>query len=342
MKFTPSIFFPSGHMQTIVLPFLTIREYGKQHLWNYAYDREMLKLSDNGQIALDWVVPRNPLKASRNNEDSKSDRPILAVVPGLTGHNDDLYIVSTCLAAVENDYQLVMINHRGWSNSKLTTPQFYSAGDTNDLEQAVEHISSTYKDRDLFLVGFSIGANILANYLGKLGERAQVKAAMCIGNPYDLLKVSEQLNDKLWGLYNKAFTKNLVRKYNQHIETLRPLEDKLKIDLDIALRDMQTVRQLDNLITWRQYGFESVEEYYDKSSCIHQLKNIKVPTLFLNALDDPIFDKIAIPYQEFLQNDNIMLATTHGGGHIGYLKGIMKIEQWFTEPLFEFLKYFSQ
>lgn len=330
-------------MQTIALPFLTFRENDNQHLWTYQYDREILELSDGGQIALDWVIPRDTLKASRTNSGKcdQSNVPILATVPGLTGHNDDLYMVSTSVAALEQEYELVMINHRGCSNSKLTTPKFYSAGATNDLEQAIDYISQKFAGRDIYLLGFSIGANILTNYLGKLGSKVPAKAAMCVGNPYDLLKVSEQLNDKLCGLYNKAFTKNLVRKYNQHINTLRPLEDKLNIDLSTALRGMRTVREIDELITSRQYGFESVEEYYDKSSCVHQLKNIRTPTFFLNALDDPIFDKIAIPYEEFENNDYIMLGTTNGGGHIGYLHGIMKIDQWFTTPVFEYFNYFK-
>lgn len=338
MKFTPSIFFPSGHMQTIVLPFLTLKEYGRKHLWTYDYKREILELSDGGQIALDWVHPRDPTKEDKISE---KDTPILAVVPGLTGHNDDLYMVSTSLEAVHNNYKLVMINHRGCSNSKLTTPRFYSAGTTNDLEQAIEHISKTHPNRDLYLLGFSIGANILANYLAKLGSNVPAKAAMCVGNPYDLVKVSERIGTKLFGLYNKVFTKNLVRKYNQHIDTLRPLEDKLNIKLDQVLQDMKTVRQLDELITSRQYGYDSVEEYYAKSSCAPMLRNIKTPTLFFNALDDPIFDKVAIPYSEFLENDHIMLATTSGGGHIGFLHGVMKIEQWFTVPIFEYFNYFK-
>jgi predicted alpha/beta-fold hydrolase len=110
IKFTPSIFFPSGNMQTVVLPFFTFKEYGRKHLWSYQYKREFLKLSDGGQIALDWVQPREPSKASRIDDD---ETPILAVVPGLTGHNDDLYMVSTSLASVEAGYKMVMINHRG-------------------------------------------------------------------------------------------------------------------------------------------------------------------------------------------------------------------------------------
>lgn len=294
-------------------------------------------MADGGQIAMDWTKPRDTQKASRMGQ---SKTPILVVIPGLTGHNDDLYMVSTSTAAVENDFELVMINHRGWGNSKLTTPRFYSVGATHDLEQAIEHISKTHANRDLYLLGFSIGANILANYLGKIGDKVPAKAAIWIGNPYDLIKVSEELPLKLFGLYSKALTDNLKRKINQHLEILRPIGEKLNMDLGDLVLSSTTMRQIDETLTCTQFGYETVEEYYVQSSCREKLKFIKTPTLFLNSLDDPISDKKAIPYEEFLNNDNIMLATTDGGGHIGYLHGIMKIEQWFTVPIFEFLNYY--
>jgi predicted alpha/beta-fold hydrolase len=337
VKFSPSIFFPTGDLQTVLLPFLTFKEYGREHLWSYEYKREIFELADGGQIAMDWAKPRDPEKAARMGQ---LRTPILAVIPGLTGHNDDLYMVSTSTAAVENGFEMVMVNHRGWGNSKLTTPKFYSAGATNDLEEAIEHISRTHADRDIYLLGFSIGANILANYLANLGDKVPAKAAMCVGNPYDLIKVSEEIPHKLFGLYNKVLTDNLKRKITQHLETLRPLGEKLNIDLEDFVRTCTTIRQIDETLTCTQFGYESVEEYYGESSCWDRLKYIKTPTLFLNALDDPIFDKKAIPHEEFLKNDNIMLATTNGGGHIGYLHGSMKIEQWFTVPIFEFFNYF--
>ena len=108
-------------MQTTILPFLKNKIHGNEDTWSYNYEREILELSDGGQIALDWVQPRDPRKTAKLDQDA----PILGVIPGLTGHNDDVYMVSTAVAAVKNNYKLVIINHRGCSNSKLTTPKFY-------------------------------------------------------------------------------------------------------------------------------------------------------------------------------------------------------------------------
>ena len=97
-------------MQTISLPFFSFKENGRRHLWSFKYKRQILKLSDGGQIALDWAVPKCPELESKI---SNNKTPLLVVVPGLTGHNDDLYMVSTALEAVNKEYQLVLVNHRG-------------------------------------------------------------------------------------------------------------------------------------------------------------------------------------------------------------------------------------
>jgi len=193
LKFTPSIFCPSGNMQNAVLSFYSSKENSRKHLWTFEYKRESLSLSDGTKIALDWAIPRNPELARRISDDKT---PMLVVVPGLSWDRDDLYMVSTALEAVINEYQLVMINHNEAINSKLTTPKFYWKGTTNDLEQTIEYISSTYPKRDLFLLGFSLGANTLTNYLGKHGDKVPAKAAMCIGNPYDPISVSDKINGK--------------------------------------------------------------------------------------------------------------------------------------------------
>ena len=73
------------------------------------FERELFKLSDGGTIALDWVdeIPLSSL--------SKKDKPILAVMPGLSSNNDEIYMINILLAAKLNGYRAVVINYRGAS-----------------------------------------------------------------------------------------------------------------------------------------------------------------------------------------------------------------------------------
>lgn len=91
------------------------------------------------------------------------------------------------------------------------------------------------------------------------------------------------------------------------------------------------------MFTLRVYGFNSLEEYYKYASSVNYVSNIKVPTFFLNSLDDPVCSYKAIPYEKFgAENENIFLGITKGGGHVGWYDCYGSLNQWFTKPLFSF------
>ena len=48
---------------------------------------------------------------------------------------------------------------------------------------------------------------------------------------------------------------------------------------------------------------------------------IKIPTLFLNSIDDPTINPELYPYKEFENNDQVMAAFTQRGGHCGHFMG---------------------
>ena len=68
----------------------------------------------------------------------------------------------------------------------------------------------------------------------------------------------------------------------------------------------------------KAWGYKDLEDYYRTSACVHRIPGIMIPSLFLNALDDPIVSKETIPYQVLEQNPNCALGTTEYGGHLGY------------------------
>lgn len=86
-------------------------------------------------------------------------------------------------------------------------------------------------------------------------------------------------------------------------------------------------------------GYNSIEEYYTESSGKNYLANIKIPFLVLQALDDPIIPSNAIPYRAFLENPNLILATTHTGGHIAWFEGWdVATYNWADSACIEFMQ----
>ena len=80
------------------------------------YEREIFILSDGGTIALDWQIDQD---GGIPNE--KSTKPILAVVAGLSGGNDNGYLYSMMKVATQNGYKCLVLNFRGASGVKMTS-----------------------------------------------------------------------------------------------------------------------------------------------------------------------------------------------------------------------------
>jgi predicted alpha/beta-fold hydrolase len=99
-----------------------------------------------------------------------------------------------------------------------------------------------------------------------------------------------------------------------------------------------TFKQLDSVFTSKLYGYKNVDDFYDRASSIHNVPNIRTPSLFINAIDDPVIGSDLIDYEAFKRNENVAMATTKYGGHLGYSENVMSQRVWVLEPV---LKYFN-
>jgi len=175
---------PNGNLQTIANPVMGALLKRKRAV---LFEREMFRLKDGGTIALDWVdeIP---------GPSSNKKKPIVAIMPGLSSDNDVVYVLNLLIEAKKAGLRPVVINYRGASNVELTNATLYCAGSVDDLRQPLEYIYDKYcggrgdgsgeiargQSTDLFLVGNSMGANIVANYVGEEGSQCFLKAAVCV------------------------------------------------------------------------------------------------------------------------------------------------------------------
>ena len=105
------------------------------------------------------------------------------------------------------------------------------------------------------------------------------------------------------------------------------LEEHGVKDLQEAFEKYEpTCRNFDIVFTCRLYGYESPEEYWYKASCFHRIPYIKVPTLFINTLDDPIVGYRGIDFDVFKSNKYCALATLNTGGHLGFYEQILSMD----------------
>lgn len=138
----------------------------------------MLRLSDGGQVALDWV------ESGATGE----PRAVLLVLPGLTGSAEADYVRCIAAAASELRALCVVFNNRGLGGLPLTTPRLYCAVSHSDLAEAVRAVRAACPDVPLLAAGVSLGGLILGHYLAEHGDRALIDAALVVSSPLDVVK----------------------------------------------------------------------------------------------------------------------------------------------------------
>ncbi|CAL1684315.1 unnamed protein product [Lasius platythorax] len=320
-KFWPTLWCFESRAQTIIASILRSRI-----LPPIKYRREILTLLDGGEVALDWA-----------EKDCSVTSPIVIILPGLTGGSQAEYVKCLVSAAKKIGIRCVIFNNRGLGGMKLKTPRTYCAAKYDDLTEVVEHVRKLHPHVPLGATGISMGGLILGNYLARKGltARTKLKACLIISVPWNVFEATRNTEENYFNLMlNKHLASNLRRTVERyHTSDVGPFKS---IDFDMLLKS-QTIREFDSHFTAKQFGYKNVDEYYRDATLDEKLHLIEVPTLCLNAADDPFQPLKAIPLKEISKTKNVATVITSRGGHIGFLEGVwpVKEEQYIG-------KFFSQ
>jgi len=180
------------------------------------YRRELFECSDGGEISLQWLIhPEDKLSGKTAGLDSR--RPLMLFLPGLSGDHRNLYCTSMANAAIEQGYDFVIMNYRGMDGVPLRTPLVHNAANTNDCRDVVDYL---YKEhccrqdgtqfRQLFGVGLSLGATLIANYCAKAGENCPLTACTGIGCFFKSSIAFEHMSTNMGGIYDYVLGKGLA------------------------------------------------------------------------------------------------------------------------------------
>ncbi|KAI8322043.1 AB-hydrolase YheT [Martensiomyces pterosporus] len=323
--FRPSPLVPGPHAQTIYA-FLGYYAYYAHSQIFPKFTRELFALSDGGTVALDWALC-----------DNYSERPIVTVLSGVTGTSCDFYVRKCYEKFVELQYSVVVIHSRGCGGSALTTPLPFHCGFTQDYREVVRGIHQRMPSCRLLGLSFSLGANVMAKYIGEEGANCPLTAGVVVGNPYDMFKVIEHLDSRFFSpnkIYDTAILNFLkgAFKENQRAITSAPV----KFDVRRISRS-STIMEFTEEMTRKAFGYASAKDLLDDSSSSPHMDSISIPVLFLNSLDDPICIERLIPYEKFLSNPHLVLGLTEHGGHIGYMGGSWP-SSWIEHPVSQFFQ----
>ncbi len=143
----------------------------------------MVMEADGARVAIDWEVPLDSYSSSVQTRKSRQEyidnarngpiqRPVVVIIHGMNNDTSFGYMRSLMRSCTDRGWIACGFNFRGCGHVQMTTPRSYNAGYTGDLRCVIQKIQARLIDSDnipVFVVGNSLGANIITKYLGEEG-----------------------------------------------------------------------------------------------------------------------------------------------------------------------------
>jgi hypothetical protein len=241
----------------------------------------------------------------------------LILVHGLEGSSSAGYARSLAQAALEAGCATHRLNMRSCGGTEhLSGRTLYHSGQTSDLLAVVRQLPS---NAPIFLVGFSLGGNVVLKLAGELGASASglgsktISGVMAISTPIDLAACVRQLDKPSNALYARRFVSRLK-------ERVRVKERLTPGSFDLSGLDLvRNIYDFDDRFTAQAFGFGTADNYYATQSSNQFLDRIRVPTLLVQAKDDPLIPFAVYDHPAFLANPYLRLIAVEHGGHLGFI-----------------------
>jgi hypothetical protein len=289
--------------------------------------RERLITPDDDFIDLDWC--------------GEQHKPLIILLHGLTGSSKSIYIKSLQKKLQAEGFRTVTLNFRGCSGQSNHLARCYHSGDTEDIDFLYQTLRQREPDTPLAAVGFSLGANVLLKWLGEQGDKVTLFAAIAVSVPFVLSTCASRLDNGFSKLYRANLLtelKTYINDKQQHLTTIAKPEQAARLAELGDLSNIKSFWQYDERVVAKLHGFKNAHDYYHRSSSRPFIKTIAVPTLLIQAQDDPFMTAEVIPHPHEL-SATVQLEITAAGGHVGFISGNNPLKPifWLEQRIPQFL-----
>ena len=313
-SYAPSTFFRSGHAHTII-PSAFRRPTA------LPTERIRIDTPDDDFLELDY------------HTDKTSDK-VAILSHGLEGNSSQNYIQGMAKALAEEQWDTVAWNFRGCGSEPNRLLRFYHSGATEDLQVIIDHVFKTERYKKIALIGFSLGGNLTLKYLGDLGSEIdqRIYKSVTFSAPCDLEACAYQLAKPGNRYYMWRFMRCLKLR-------IRTKAKRFPGELDITgLNQMRTFAEFDDRYTAPLHGFDGAIDYWTRCSSLPVLPRITIPTLLVNARNDPFLAAECYPEKEATDHPHFHFEAPDFGGHVGFMSSRPNGEYWSEKRTIEFLR----
>jgi hypothetical protein len=245
--------------------------------------------------------------------------PRVILLHGLEGTIRSHYAQGLLNEAARRGWGADLLIFRSCGSKPNLTRRFYHSGETTDAAFVLDRISREHPTSPLAIAGVSLGGNVLLKLLGERGTDLppQLKAAAAVSVPFDLSRSSRRIDRGFSRFYQRFFLSSLRRKAQEKAERFPDLAPADRIS------QLRTLEDFDNLITGPLHGFLDAQDYYRKSSSLPWLERIRIDTLLLSAVDDPMLPPEVLDEVRDVarRNPKLHLEFVEKGGHAGFITG---------------------
>lgn len=290
-------------------------------------------------------VPRAPLRRERwetpdgdfvdvDLVDGPERAPWVHLFHGLEGSSASPYARAVMDHVRRRGWRGSVMHFRGCSGEPNRLPRAYHSGDSDEIDWVLRATKRRAGSAPLHAVGVSLGGNALAKWLGERGADAVaiVESAALVSAPVDLTAAGDALERGFARLYTRHFLVSLRR------TALRKLERFPRLFDAQAVRRARTLRDFDDVVTAPLHGFRDARDYWTRASAKPWLGAIRVPTLMINARDDPFLPASALPTQREVAAA-VKLQFSDRGGHVGFVSGSFPGHiDWLPERILHFFE----
>ncbi len=281
------------------------------------YERERITTTDNDFLDLDWI-------------DTKS-RKLVLLTHGLEGDSNRPYMLGTAKIFAKNGWDVLSWNCRSCSGEMNRTFRLYNHGEIGDIETVLNYALQKKNYDEVVLIGYSMGGNVSLKFAA-VSQHPSVKKVVAFSAPLEMRTSTAILDYPSRYIYKAYFKKGILPKVKikaQHFPELLSLKE---------VEQAKTWEEQQNLFFVKINGYKSIDDFYEKGSALNFIPKLKIPTLIVQAQNDPMLTPECSPIQLAEKHKFIHLETPLQGGHCGFMLPNDREHTWAEYRAWDFVK----
>jgi len=317
-----------------------LRNGHAQTLAGHFIPRRFQLIEQRSEPRLFETAPGISVLAHISLQDQPKSKATLILLHGMEGSTESRYMLGTAEKAIAAGFNVIRLNYRNCGGTEHLTPTLYHAGLTDDLRFVLKRLIEDHGLREIYLIGFSLGGNIVLKLVGEYGSQipAEIKAVIGISSAIDLAVSADSIELRRNLVYSLRFVWSLRSRLRRKAELFPEDYDSSRLE------GVWTIRKFDDAYVAPHFGFRDSADYYHRASAIRVIDRIGIPTLLIHAKDDPFIPFSQMELPEVISNSNISVLAPDQGGHVAFISADGEGEErfWAERTVIRFVELLSR